>query len=284
MNSILDRDGPQKITIEPDNLPDILLPLVILIVIVIFLGVMLYILLNSNFQTTETAHSIALNGQLMCPIGQCATNILSGFKRCPTEQIAIPYNPAEEVCNDRYLCNNTITPYALNSDGSTNYFGQCEPNVECSCLRINQCPNYMLSIFTANGGNPYNPLTGQRIMFPQVTGTPPIPYTIGTTFCAAPLAWLPLSNPGCNFVTAANGNSMTYDDLVLCMGLISGCSGPQLSPCLQGILAAITNDPDSLTQDNIVNAQYGCVRGSPCPCNQIAIFDTNYGDIICRSL
>lgn len=280
--------GAKLIIVEPDNTPDILLPLVMLTIFIIFIGWMLYLLISSGFQTSSMGTPVSSDNRtynMMCPINQCATNIFSGFKRCPEENTAIIVDQTKEVCNEKYLCTSTITPYALNSDGSTNYFGICEPNVICPCLRTNQCPEYIVSIFTANDGNPYNQLTGQRITFPQITGTPPLQYTVGKTFCAAPLAWLPLSTPGCNFVSTANGNSMTYNDLITCMGLINNCNGiGPSSPCAQGILALITNNPDNLTQNNIVNAQYGCVQGSPCPCGQLAIYDTNFGGIICRSL
>jgi hypothetical protein len=280
--------GSKIITVEPDDTPDVLLPLVVLTIFIIFIGWILYLLISSGFQSSSMATPVSSDEQtydMLCPVGQCATNIMSGFKRCPEANVAINVDPRQEVCNDRYLCTSTITPYALQSDGSTNFYGVCEPNVICPCLRVNQCPEYVISMFTANDGNPYNPLTGQRISFPQVTGTAPLQYTIGKTFCLAPLAWLPLSSPGCNFVSSAHGNSMTYNDLLDCMGMINGCNniGPA-SPCAQGILALVTDDPDSITKINISNAQYGCVQGTPCPCNQIAIYDTNYGGIICRSL
>ena len=72
------------------------------------------------------------------------------------------------------------------------------------------------------------------------TDTPPIQFSNpATTFCAASLAFLHLSNPGCNFVKAPDGNIMNYYDLLLCFGLQKGCSGIQCSPCLQGTLAII---------------------------------------------
>lgn len=284
----LPQSGSKIITVEPDNTPAILLPLVVLTIFIIFIGWMLYLLISSGFQTSSMNNPVSTDSRtydMLCPVGQCATNILSGFKRCPEENVAISVDPSKEVCNERYLCTSPITPYAMNSDGSTNYYGVCEPGVICPCLRVNQCPEYIVSMFTASDGNPYNPLTGQRITFPQITGSPPLQYTIGKAFCAAPLAWLPLSTPGCNFISSAQGNSITYDDLLMCMGLVSGCSdGGPSSPCAQGVLALITDDPDAVTQTNIVNGQYGCVQGLPCPCGQLAIYDTTFGGIICRSI
>lgn len=297
--SLLDRDSPRPIVIEPDDTADIVVPLIVLIIFLAFIGYMLYLLIISGFQTTSPGNPVTsdrrVNTSIVCAPGQCATDLFSGFKTCPAENVSITINPAQEVCNSRFVCDNLLTPYALQSDGSTSISGVCESNTECACLKISQCPQYIVSAFTSSNGNPYQTLAGQRLTFPQIssyvnttgvqTTVPPIQYNNpATTFCQAPLAWLPLSNPGCNFVSAANGNSMTYQDLILCQGSISGCSGLNGSPCQQGILAIITGNPDNLTQQNINTVQYGCVQGEPCPCGFAAIFDTNFGGVICRQL
>lgn len=298
--SILDRDQSRPIIIEPDETAEVILPIIILIVVIAFVGWMLYLLISSGFRSTSVSDPVSSDNRtqtnITCATGQCGTNIQSGFKTCPAENVAITIDPAVSVCNSRFVCDNPLTPFAVNSDGSTNINGVCEPNVECPCLQISQCPNYVLSVFTTSNGNPYQQLNGQRITFPQQstyvstvgggqTDTPPIQFSNpATTFCAASLAFLPLSNPGCNFVKAPDGNSMTYSDLLLCMGLQKGCSGVQGSPCLQGTLAIISDDPDTLVTQNLQNYQFACVRGEPCPCGQVAIFDTNFGGIVCRQL
>lgn len=299
--SILDRDRSRTIIIEPDDTAEVVLPIIILIVIIAFVGWMLYLLVSSRFQSTNSSNRVSsdrrISTNIVCGPGQCGTNIQSGFKTCPVNNNeSIIIDPAHFVCNSRFVCDNPLTPFAVNSDGSTNINGICEPNVECPCLQVSQCPNYVLSVFTTSNGNPYQQLTGQRITFPQqssfvsnvgagLTDTPPIQFSNpATTFCAASLAFLPLSNPGCNFVSGADGNSMTYSDLLLCMGLQNGCSGIQGSPCLQGTLAIISDNPDTLVRQNLQNYQYACVRGEPCPCGQVAIFDTNFGGIVCRQL
>lgn len=297
--SLLDRDQIRSITIEPDETADILLPLIVLIVFIAFIGWILYLLISSGFKTTSPGNSVASDKRgttsIVCAPGQCATDLFSGFKTCPAENISITVNPSKAVCNSRFVCDNPLTPFAVQSDNSTNINGICEPNTECPCIAVSQCPEFIVSVFTTSNGNPYTSFSGQRLVFPQKSSyvstngtpstTPPLQFNNpATTFCAAPLAWLPLSNPGCNFISAANGNSMTYDDLVLCSGAISGCSGFNSSPCLQGILAAISNNPDNLTQQNITTTQFACVNGTPCPCGTIAIFDTNFGGVICREL
>lgn len=285
----------------------IVLPLIVLIVLVVFLGGMLYLLIESKFQSTTPQDPVSSDKRtrttITCEPGQCATDIQSGQKTCPPQDVSMVIDPAQSVCNSRFLCDNPLTPYALQSDGSTNLNGICESRVlesgvevrvECPCLRTYQCPDYVLSVFTTTG-NPYQQITGQRITFPQLSSyvapmrgqvdTPPIRLdNPATEFCFAPISWLPLSNPGCNFVSAPDGNSMSYDDIKLCMGQQQGCSGLQGSPCLQGTLAFVTDAPEELTQTNMVNAQLACVRGEACPCDQVAVFDTNYGGIICQSL
>ncbi|CAH6421719.1 Hypothetical protein HVR_LOCUS1359 [uncultured virus] len=297
--SILDRDTPRPIVVEPDDSPDIILPLIVLIVFIAFVGWILFLLIGSGFQATSPSDPVASDNRsnftIQCAPGQCATDLQSGFKSCPTGDQVISVNPAQAVCNSPTVCDNLLTPFALQSDGSTNINGVCEQNSQCPCLRVSQCPEYVLSIFTANNGSPYQSLPGQRITFPQestyinlngqATTVPPIQYNNpATTFCAAPLSWLPLSTPGCNFVSAANANVMDYDDLLICMGMINGCDGFTGSPCLQGTLAFLSPNPDDVNQNNIDTTQLACVSGEPCPCGTVAIFDTSFGGIVCRQL
>lgn len=295
-NSIILKNTQQT---EKDETPDLIIPLVILIIFIAFIGYITYLLISSGFKTTSIDDPVASDNRssftITCATGQCATNIQSGFKTCPASNDSISIDPSQFVCNSPNVCDNPLTPYALQSDGSTNINGICENNTQCPCLRVSQCPEYILSIFTANNGSPYEQLDGQRISFPQestyitingtLTTTPPIQFNNpATSFCSVPISWLPLATPGCNFVSAANANIMDYNDILVCQGLLNGCNGVTASPCLQGVLAAITNNPDNLTQANVVTSQFGCVAGESCPCGSIAIFDTNFGNVICRQL
>lgn len=292
--------SPIKAWYETEDVSGIFIPLVVLIVFIVFFGIIGYLLLSSNFESTNPANRVAsdprsVNEVFTCPAGQCATDLFTGLKTCPSENVPIIINPMTSVCNSRYVCDNTLTPFAIMSDGSTNLNGVCEPGVECGCLRYQQCPNYILSAFTVRGGNVYQPIANQRISFPQIstylseatgetTTLPPIQYNDSTTFCFASLAWLPLSTPGCNFYPATQTNSMTIEDVALCQGMINGCTGVVGNPCLQGVLAIISNDPDNINRNNISTMQFGCVRGEPCPCGKLAVYDTNFGGIICRDI
>lgn len=288
----MDSEGSYSDFLASENLSETLLPLVSLIVFIVFFGIMLFLLLRSSFESTSTSTSV-----IQCAPGQCATNLFSGFKSCPVvDSVTVTVNPSESVCNSPFVCDNPVTPYALQSDGSTDINGVCEPFTKCSCLRYSQCPQYILSVFTSINGNPYESVSGQRITFPQEStyvnntsglssSNPPIQFSNpSTTFCTAPVSWLPLASPGCNFVSNSNLNSMDLDDVLLCQGMVSGCSGLFGNPCLQGTLAAITNNPSSITQETLFNTQFGCVAGPPCPCGQLAIFDTNLGQIICNTI
>ena len=269
-----------------DPLADYLLPGIVLIIFLIVGIYLAYLLISSNFErrTQESPY-------IECAVSSCATNIYSGFKRCPPVGGTVFADPLIEVCNSRFLCDNPLTPYAVQADGSTNLSGVCEPEVTCACTREARCPQYILSLFTASNGTPYSTLTGQRLTFPQTslystngitTDQPPISYQEdGRTFCTAPLAWLPLSSPGCNFATS---NDMSYEELVTCMGLPRQCNGASGNPCLQGTLAIISANPSALTQADIDVVQYGCVAGTSCPCGQVAIYDTNFNGIVCREL
>ena len=297
--------GPVQIPLSPiivqeDDSPDIVLPLVVLIVFLAFIGWMLYLLITSGFQATTPEDPTSSDQRqpafFSCPTGSCAINLLTGVKTCPvSEDESLPYNPSQSTCSSRFLCDNPLAPFALQSDGSTNINGVCEPNVECQCLQVSQCPDYVLSAFTSSNGNPYVSFVGQRITFPQIASfatpsgevmvTPPIQFSNpSTTFCAAPISWLPFSNPGCNFIGANQVNSISYEETLVCTGMVLACDGFTGNACLQGVLAAVTDNPDTLTQANLVNTQFSCVAGEPCPCGTLPVYDTNFGNIVCRDL
>jgi hypothetical protein len=279
---------------------NVVIVLLIGILLFIFIIYLLILLLSSNFRTLTLVRGVSpVTGlpiddstapEIPCLPGQCATSLFSGEKRCPSNSTdLVSINPLSEVCNERFSCTHPLTPFALQSDGSTNLQGNCEEGSTCNCLRNPQCADYILSIFSASNGNPYTtssnsdlPFFGQRLSFPQLTPqqVPPFSYdNPGMNFCTAPLMWLPLSSPGCNF-----SDVLSYEELVFCMGGVSGCSGSFNSPCRQGILAFITGNPQDLTQADINNTPLGCVRGTPCPCGRVAIYDTNSGSIVCREL
>lgn len=228
-----------------------------------------------------------------CPPGACETNLSTGVKTCPDNSTdSLIYDPSQSICNSQFLCDNPVTPFAIQSDGSTNNNGVCESNISCRCTSVAQCPDYIVSIFTTSNGNPYADYQGQRLSFPQLSSYVPIvgdpvtepPIQLSnafTNFCSVSVNWMALSTPGCNF---ANAVTPSYEDIVTCMGMGSNCVGsPNGNPCLQGTLAFIGN-AQSMTQLNFDTFLLGCVAGPQCPCGEVAIYDQGYGGIVCRNL
>lgn len=283
---------------------DIIIPLIMVILILIFIIYIIVILIHSRWQRTasatqgnspdRTSSDTAAVTLFQCLPQQCAVNLSTGLKRCATTAgEIITTNPAIEVCSDPFTCSNPVLPYALQSDGSTNNLGQCQSGIQCGCVRQPRCPQYVTSYFTRSNGDPYSDPLGQRITFPQVSGyidldsgevvnSPPLSYTDpNISFCAAPVDWLPFATPGCNFVGT---DTMTYQELQICMGAAKGCNNVTFNPCLQGTLAVITGDPGSINQLSVLNQEVACVAGQACNCGEIAIYDTNFGGVICRTL
>lgn len=256
----------------PDDTAGLVLPLITLIVLGLFLASMFYLLIVSNFETERVAATFS------CPIGQCATDLLSGAKRCPTEDGTIPYDPALEVCNEKYACSNVVTPYSLRSDGSTDSSGLCETNVVCPCLRTFRCADYVTSTFDTSEGDPYSSLTNQRITFPQNIIKDGAPINPFLSFCSVPMSFLPFSTPGCNFLDGTNDVSVS--DVVRCMGYGRGCDGINNNACKEGVLAFIADSSLPPSQYREV----ACVKGTACPCGQATVYDTRSGSISCKNV
>jgi len=283
------------------DISNTVIPLIFLIIVIIVIGIVSILLAMSGFNRTS-------NGlQISCASDQCATNMQSGFKRCPIigpngQIVPVLAEAASEVCNSQFACDNPVTPFAVQTDGSTNMFGVCPSingeKIACPCLRNSQCADYVVSYFATNGGNAYAPnnnpsvvsaFGGQRISFPQVTtstlsssgvvsdATPLSFNNPGTNFCAVPAAWLPLS--GCGFISS---NEVTLADITTCMAG-GPTSEPAFAPCNQGVLAFISDDATNFTADNINDTLLSCVRGTACPAGQVNVYDTNLNGIVCKS-
>jgi hypothetical protein len=289
-----------------DDIADIIIPLIVLIFLIIFLIFIISVLSYSNFEVTTPENPVKSDKRGLlsknCKIGECATNILNGYKLCSDdESIPVKYNPSIEICNKKYECNSSITPYAVSADGSTNITGKCDENVACSCINNPQCPNYILSSFTTINGSLLKSIQNQRIIFPQVnsntnngiiTTSGPIQLQNPVLqFCSAPLSYLQYATPGCNASLVNDTNSLTYQDLLNCMGMEKNCTGTVYektdykgSPCLQGTLAIITDNPDTLVQSNVNSFLLGCVQGETCPCGKVGVYNTNFGALQCLEI
>ena len=176
---------------------------------------------------------------LACSEGQCVTNIYNGSKICPqvTNGVLLA-DPSIEICNSQYLCDNPLTPYALQSDGSTDSNGICQMGVTCRCLRNPQCSSNIISVFTTSNGTVYQSFQEQRITIAQ-TLVQSNPNATGTfiqspnfddvnpliNFCTITNSWLNNLSPGiCN--------DTNYSDPLS----VATC---QRNPCIAGTLAFI---------------------------------------------
>lgn len=277
------------VTTRDDTTPDWILLAITLIILFVFWGWLVYLALESVPQISEGgASQVFVN----CPPGQCATNIFNGEKRCPAPTGTVVADAGYEVCNTASRCDNTTTPYAVRSDGSTNFEGLCESGVNCRCLRYPTCAEYVVSLFRATDGNPYGGVPGTRTKFEQVasfsnpntgqvTTNTPLGYTdVATTFCAVPLQWMPRSTPGCTFSESVDARMITE-----CMGGQRGCNGGSpYNPCIQGTLAFVTADSDNFTSSSIDRTSLSCVTGEPCNCGEVALYDTQLGTVVCKTI
>ena len=147
--------------IPADPTPPYIIVAISIILILLFIFYLVYLF-------SITPRKSPTNVEVACAPGQCITNIYTGEKTCPSsDNITFFVNPTREVCNSKYTCESSTTPFAVQSDGSTNADGICEPNVVCRCLQKPQCANYILTFFEATGGNPFQGVTGTGTRFTQ---------------------------------------------------------------------------------------------------------------------
>ena len=271
------------VKIVTGNLDNIGLMMATILVLVVFFAYMLYLIISSGAAKVEP---IAYT----CNTNECATNLITGNKRCPEQEgDIVTRDPSTEVCNSRFMCDNPITPYAMLSDGSTNNLGFCDEGIVCPCSRVARCPNYISATFTVVNSTSNN-IIGQRATVIQARGD-----TVGNggslilnetnnTTCAIRPSLISVSNPGCGFINSSGTSNISYEDIVTCMGLPKKCNGVESQPCISGTLAFITNNSSQFKRDNINQSLLACVNGTSCPCGQVALFDTKVGSIICKSL
>jgi hypothetical protein len=88
-----------------------------------------------------------------CPEGECPTNIGTGEKRCPMNNLqSMLFDPTYEVCNPSGACTDTSTPYALLFDQSTSQDGICDVD-QCRCVNYLSSASFIQSMFQVNGGS-----------------------------------------------------------------------------------------------------------------------------------
>lgn len=102
-----------------------------------------------------TIYSDNLGELSLCPPDYCASNIISGAKRCPAQGEIISRTSTAEVCNPRRSCNNPLTPkllYDFKIGTVNNNFCPTEiPDEKCLCMNGTYCPVQYSSYFTPVG-------------------------------------------------------------------------------------------------------------------------------------
>lgn len=233
-------------------------------------------------------NSISDTYYLVCEPNKCATNIYNGEKRCGINNIPIIYNPAFEVCNSRYACDNLKTPYALRNDGSTDITGICDFETPCRCLTQAQCGYETLVTFsvTNNGINFINPTTSgntsiinQNALQTQgYVGTPLILNDPNSEYCAIKLYNFNRAVPRtvqCNFIQPDNP---TLQEAELCINS---------NPCTIGTLAFAPQSIDdfSFSGSILLDVPVGCFSdlrsAAPCKPFTIPVWNLATTTIVC---
>lgn len=272
MYSILDSISPRPIVVPANPSAKYIIIFATILIVVLFWTFLMYHLRSESKVLSATPTL------LKCAPGQCPTNKATGEKRCPVNPFDTPsFDPSIEVCNSANTCENTLTPYALQSDGSTRTGGDCESGVTCRCLKYPQCPSYTLTSFNSINGTPYS---GDLYALQQ---TPISDYqniglaankikNVNSQFCRINPTSLNRLTPGaCNFTGIPSTSELQT------------CIASQ--PCVLGTLAYDTgNTPESFIAFRDAAIQpMTCVFGQPCSNGQWPVWDRRRNEVICVS-
>lgn len=240
------------------------LPIVTFILVAALVVFLVFLILKQKTQNSEA----------LCPAGQCPTNLYSGIKTCPSNKTdMLQYNPAFEVCNPPNLCTSNLTPFAVQTDFSAVSGLGCPNNSTCNCVTKAQCPNYILSYFVADNGNPAQSLSGQRLIFNQqieytqangvISNTPPLQLLdTSVEFCELSLPLVTRIAPiPCKDPSLTSNVVQCFSD----------------NPCIRGQLAFVSTSTDI----NLNNTPVGCVNFSACPTGELLVFNPETGQGTC---
>lgn len=185
---------------------------------------------------------------LECEDGKCATSLVTGEKRCNIDGGGgtITYDPSTEVCNSRFACENSLTPYAVQPDEGTDSSGLCYPGTICRCLTKPQCPQAIQVLFhLVNGSTQYNSAgTFQQLKVSATQGTSTASTSLkfsqsNDNYCAIKAYHLNRVSPGACYFN--NINDIQIDEIEQCfLG----------NACIQGQMAFYPKDFDSFVLNN----------------------------------
>lgn len=285
MPYLVEQLPPGPIIIKGHKFVEHIIGLITIILFLIFAVWLVRIITASSI--TQNSNSKLL---LSCPAGECGTNMLTGEKRClESSSDIILIDPSSEVCNPKYSCTSTLTPYALLSDGSTSFVGTCETGNTCRCLKYAQCGTHVCSLFKVINGSLYSQVSGNRFTFSQIPlrydiGEKSVQYeTEGTDFCGIKASNLNKLSPGsCTFT------DKDFTDNKATLKIATDCINT--NPCVLGTMVFNTTTPELLeingvSLDDVRNIPVTCVRvNKTCPAGQVAYWDNRYTTIGCAKI
>lgn len=264
--------GKQK---NPDSTGYVIIYGFSLIIFLVILIVFIYYIAKSKGSTVE----ISINP---CAIGECATSLYSGEKRCPSDTTSqIYYNPSFEVCNKKFACDNPITPYQISTDGGTSNTACTGTNI-CGCSVYPKCPFYAQVAFLSNGTEFYQLASFNKSIYPNPTkakvdqliySIPPIIMQKSETneaqyTCNVSFDNMKYSTPGCG----------SEDSPLDCMNKNTSTIG---NPCIRGLLAYVVDDSSTFNPTATDNTMM-CVSGETvCPENNYYVFDKMTNTLQC---
>lgn len=276
---------PGPIIVKGDKFIEYIIALISIIIFLIFLVWILRLITLSS--VTNASNNKLL---LSCPSGECGTNMLTGEKRCP-ENIddVVLIDPQSEVCNPKYSCTSTLTPYALLSDGSTSFNSTCESGSTCRCLKNAQCGTHVAALFKTINGSLYASSSGNRFTFSQIPlrydiGEKSVQYTTeGTDFCGIKTSNLNKLSPGsCTFT------DQDYGKPTATLKIATDCINS--NPCVVGSMVLNTTTPEVLEAsgvgiDEVRNIPVTCVRNNKkCSDGYVPYWDRRIGDVNCAKI
>ncbi len=271
---------PEIILIKGDHQTDYVVVAIVLILLLIVWIILMYYV-GYHFRVIGPSKKI----YLQCQPGQCSTIVATGEKHCPENPgDSVMYDGAYQTCNSRYGCENSRTPYAVQTDGSTNIMGVCESGVTCRCV------NALVAFNMVNGTLYQDDPSSSRSSFQQI----PLITDVGTTgtysnpstqFCAIKANHLNRVSPSA--CTYNDPNDISLAELKNCLN--------QVNPCILGQAAFYPQDFESFSLNNlnkavIYNIPVTCVAVTNavnghstgyCNVNSVPVFNKMIGKIEC---
>lgn len=243
--------------------PSFLILLFIIIILSCFF-IWLGVLTIESTETVKKEKKNIIIKNYECPLGQCPIDLKTGEKIYdPEDPVKIyNFNPQTQQCATLNACNTPPLTLAINADGSTNNFGECENNLItgnptfCRCSVTPRCAYYNASYFQTTQGNPYQSISNSRTTFTEIGRNINDYYgisydNINNSFCEIPVNWL-------FRVEGSTCSSFSYE--ANSFEAIKSCI--QNKPCNNGNIAFLTSNPDEFTKNDLGKYPVACIQSN----------------------